>query len=350
MALKLLRCGAGPPVTALAVPYGRPSERYRHLARLGEEHVNLSSYDIAAIVPCHNEALAVGKVVADLKAAVPAMRVYVYDNNSTDGTDEIARAAGAIVRYEHSTGKGNVVRRAFSDIDADIYVMVDGDDTYEVGAVPEMIERLMSGPYDHVLGVREQVTDTAYRAGHEAGNRAFNVLVSKVFGMPVNDMLSGYRVMSRRFVKSFPALSREFEIETELTVHCANLRVPCAEVAVGFRDRPEGSESKLSTYRDGLKILRLILHLVRFERPVLFHSVLGALFVVVALILGIPVLVDYARTGLVPRLPTAVLASSIVLIGILLWMVGLILDAVAKSRREAARLNYLRLPAPPALD
>jgi glycosyltransferase involved in cell wall biosynthesis len=313
-------------------------------------HVNLSSYDIAAIVPCHNEALAVGKVVADLKAAVPGVRIYVYDNNSTDGTDQIAREAGAMVRYEHAKGKGNVVRRAFGDIDADIYVMIDGDDTYDASALPAMIEALVSGPYDHVLGVREQVSETAYRAGHEAGNRAFNVLVSKVFGMAVNDMLSGYRVMSRRFVKSFPALSREFEIETELTVHCANLRVPCTEVSVGFRDRPEGSESKLSTYRDGFKILRLILHLVRFERPVLFHSVLGCLFVVAALILGVPVLVDYAQTGLVPRLPTAVLASSIVLVGILLWMVGLILDAVAKTRREAARLNYLRLAPPPTHD
>lgn len=312
--------------------------------------MNLSSYDIAAIVPCHNEALAVAKVVADLQAAVPGIRVYVYDNNSTDGTDKIARDAGAIVRYEHAKGKGNVVRRAFGDIDADIYVMVDGDDTYDASALPAMIETLMSGPYDHILGVREQVTETAYRVGHEAGNRAFNMLVSSVFGMAVNDMLSGYRVMSRRFVKSFPALSREFEIETELTVHCANLRVPCAEVPVGFRDRPEGSESKLSTYRDGFKILRLILHLVRFERPVLFHTVLGSVFVLIALILGAPVLVDYARTGLVPRLPTAVLASSIVLVGILLWMVGLILDAVAKTRREAARLNYLRLAPPPSLD
>jgi glycosyltransferase involved in cell wall biosynthesis len=307
--------------------------------------MDLTGYDIAAIVPCHNEALSVARVVEDLRAAIPGVTVYVYDNLSTDGTDEIARAAGAVVRYETTKGKGNVIRRAFGDIDADIYVMIDGDDTYDASAAPTMIQALLDGPHDHVLGVRRVTTQTAYRSGHAAGNRAFNALVSRVFGTPVNDMLSGYRVMSRRFVKSFPAVSREFEIETELTVHVTSLRVPSIEVPVDFKDRPEGSESKLNTVRDGLKILSLILHLVRHERPILFHGVIGTLLMLAAGGIGAPVVVEYARTGLVPRLPTAVLASSLVILGVLVWMVGLILDAITKMRSETARLNYLRLSA-----
>ena len=308
--------------------------------------MDLAAYDIAAIVPCHNEALSVSQVVKDLQEAIPGVVVYVYDNQSTDGTDEVARAAGAVVRYEEARGKGNVVRRAFGDIDADAYVLIDGDDTYDAHAAKQMIEALLEGPRDHVLGIREAATATAYRSGHAAGNRAFNWLVSRVFGTPVNDMLSGYRVLSRRFVKSFPAVSREFEIETELTVHCTSLRVPSAEVPVGFRDRPDGSESKLNTYRDGLRILALILHLLRHERPILFHGVIGAALVLAALALGAPVVVEYAQTGLVPRLPTALLASSLVILGVLSWTVGLILDAIATMRREAARLNYLRYDPP----
>jgi glycosyltransferase involved in cell wall biosynthesis len=302
-----------------------------------------TDYTIAAIVPCHNEVAAIGTVVADLKAAVPGIIVYVYDNLSTDGTDEAARAAGAIVRYENTKGKGNVVRRAFSDVEADIYLLIDGDDTYDAFAAPRMIDELVSGPFDHVLGVRKQITETAYRAGHEAGNKAFNRLVSNLFGTPVNDMLSGYRVFSRRFVKSFPAVSREFEIETELTVHCMSLRIPHVEVEVGFKDRPEGSESKLSTYRDGFKILRLIAQLVRHELPIAFHGALGSLVILVAVILGIPVIVDFIQTGLVPRFPTALLAASLVLLGAVIWTVGVIIDAVTKARREIARLFYLGL-------
>jgi glycosyltransferase involved in cell wall biosynthesis len=196
---------------------------------------------IAAIVPCYNEAIAIGKVVADLRAAVPEMTIYVYDNRSTDDTAEVARAAGAVVRHEMRPGKGNVVRRAFGDIDADVYVLIDGDDTYEASHLPEMIDTLLSGPYDHVLGVRRHESDTAYRAGHHLGNRMFNRLVGGLFGEPVSDMLSGYRVFSRRFVKSFPALSREFEIETELTVHYMSLRIPATEIDISFRDCPEGS-------------------------------------------------------------------------------------------------------------
>lgn len=296
---------------------------------------------IAAIVPCYNEELAVEQVVRDLKAAVPEMLVYVYDNNSSDRTAEVAAAAGAIVRREELKGKGNVVRRAFADVDADIYVMIDGDDTYDAAALPGMIETLRNGPYDHILGVRQETTGTAYRPGHALGNKAFNVLVGSIFGATVNDMLSGYRVMSRRFVKSFPAASREFEIETELTVHVMSIRAPQTEVEVGFKDRPAGSESKLRTYHDGFRILSLILQLVRHERPLFFYGIVGTLLVLVGVILGIPLVIEFADSGLVPRFPTAILAVGIGLLGALAWTIGLVLDGVLKARREASRLNYL---------
>jgi glycosyltransferase involved in cell wall biosynthesis len=302
---------------------------------------------IAAIVPCYNEAAAVGKVVTDLLEAVPGIHVFVYDNNSSDGTDEIARAAGATVRYENRKGKGNVIRRAFGDIDADVYLLIDGDDTYDAFAAPEMIRTLLEGPYDHILGVRQDDPDaTAYRPGHEAGNRAFNTLVGRIFGLPVSDMLSGYRIFSRRFVKSFPALSKEFEIETELTVHTMNLRIPQTEVPVGFRDRPEGSESKLSTVKDGLKILSLIAHLIRYERPLSFHGILGGVFAVVAIVLAIPLFVEFGETGLVPRFPTAILAGLLMVIAFFTWLVGFVLDGITRSRRETSRLTYLMYAAP----
>jgi glycosyltransferase involved in cell wall biosynthesis len=301
---------------------------------------------IAAIVPCYNEEAAVGAVVCDLKHAVPDMTVYVYDNNSTDDTAAAAASAGAIVRTERRKGKGNVVRRAFADIDADIYLLIDGDDTYDAAAAPAMIAALQNGPLDHVLGVRRVAEGkSAYRPGHEAGNRMFNRLVGFLFGETVTDMLSGYRVFSRRFVKSFPALSREFEIETELTVHTMRLRVPQTEIGVGFKDRPDGSESKLRTYHDGFRILRLIGQLLHHERPVMFYGLGAVLATLVGLILGIPVVVEFWETGLVPRLPTAVLASSLILIAILTFMVGLILNGVLRAREEAARLQYLRWPA-----
>jgi glycosyltransferase involved in cell wall biosynthesis len=308
--------------------------------------VKPEALEIAAIVPCHNEETAITQVVTDLKAAVPGITVYVYDNLSTDNTVEVARAAGAIVRHEHNKGKGNVVRRAFADVDADVYLLIDGDDTYDVAAAPAMIQTLLEGPYDHVLGVRKQVTSTAYRPGHSAGNRAFNRLVSGVFKSQVSDMLSGYRVFSRRFVKSFPAVSREFEIETELTVHSMSLRVPQTEVEVGFKDRAEGSESKLNTYSDGFKILSLIFQLTRHERPLMFHGLLGALFAVAALVLGIPVIVEFAETGLVARFPTALLAASLGIIAALIWLVGFVLDGTTRARREVARLFYLGLAGP----
>ena len=302
---------------------------------------------IAAIVPCHNEAAAIAKVVTDLRRAVPGMQIYVYDNRSTDGTDAIAREAGAIVRYEDLKGKGNVIRRAFGDIDADVYLLIDGDDTYEAEAAPGMIKTLLDGPYDHVLGVRKEAQSTsAYRPGHAAGNRAFNRLVSAHFGLPVTDMLSGYRIFSRRFVKSFPALSREFEVETELTIHSATLRLPQTEVEVGFRDRPEGSESKLNTVKDGVKILNLIVHLIRYERPLAFHGVVGAIFALVSVALAVPVFVEFAETGLVPRFPTAFLAASLMIVGVLTWLVGLVLDGVTRARRETSRLTYLGYAAP----
>lgn len=301
---------------------------------------------IAAIVPCYNEEAAIASVIADLRAAVPEMSIYVYDNASTDKTVEVATAHGAIVRQEFTKGKGNVVRRAFADIEADIYVLIDGDDTYAVRDLPEMIAALKSGPYDHVLGVRKETEAGAYRPGHALGNRGFNWFVSGVFGSPVSDMLSGYRVFSRRFVKSFPALSREFEIETELTVHAMSLRVPQKEVSVGFKDRPAGSESKLRTYHDGFRILSLILGLIRHERPMMFYGLVGALLALIGVVIGIPVVIEFFETGLVPRFPTAILALGIILMAFMSWMIGLILDGVLKSRREFSRLNYLSHEAP----
>jgi glycosyltransferase involved in cell wall biosynthesis len=301
---------------------------------------------VAAIVPCYNEAAAIAKVVADLKAAVPEATVYVYDNASTDDTVEVAKAAGAVVRSESLKGKGNVIRRALADVDADVYLMIDGDDTYDAAAAPRLIEALLEGPLDHVTGVRTPEDEGAYRSGHEMGNRAFNKVVSVIFGHPVNDMLSGYRVFSRRFVKSFPAVSRAFEIETELTVHAINNRVPQAEVPVGFRDRPEGSESKLRTYHDGFRILRMIARLLHHERPLFLYSTLAALFALLGIGLGIPVVVEFARTGLVPRFPTAFLAASLVVVSGLTLLIGILLDGLRKIRQENTRIAYMRMPAP----
>lgn len=301
---------------------------------------------IVAVVPCHNEQGAIGRVVNDLQQHVPGIEVYVYDNNCSDDTAEEAKAAGAIVRQENDPGKGNVVRRAFADIDADVYLLIDGDDTYDVADAPHMIETLLSGPYDHVLGVRRQVTNTAYRSGHETGNKLFNSLITFAFQRPVSDMLSGYRVMSRRFVKSFPALSTQFEIETELTVHTVDNRMPHIEVPVGFRDRAEGTESKLRTYHDGFRILRMFSLLVFHSRPFLVHAVAASLLTIVGLLVGVPVIVDYVRTGLVPRLPSAVLASSLILLAGVALLMGVVLSAEARGRREISRLFYLTHAGP----
>lgn len=308
---------------------------------------NFRSPSVVAIVPCHNEDAAVGKVLADLRHHLPHAEVYVYDNCSTDRTAEVAREAGAHVRTETEKGKGNVVRRAFADLDADVYLLVDGDDTYDIADAPAMIDTLLSGPYDHVLGVRQQISSTAYRAGHESGNRAFNRMVSFAFRREVTDMLSGYRVFSRRFVKSFPALSREFEIETELTIHAVNARVPQVEVPVGFRDRAEGTESKLRTYHDGFRILRILSQLLFLERPLLVNGLLTAALGLVALVLGLPVVWDFVQTGLVPRLPTALLAAALMIMAGVFLVLGVLLNGLVVSRREASRLFYLRLAAPP---
>jgi glycosyltransferase involved in cell wall biosynthesis len=299
-------------------------------------------YRIAAIVPCHNEEAAVAKVVADLRTAVPGITVYVYDNCSTDGTVDEALRAGAVVCSEPLKGKGNVVRRAFADIDADVYLLIDGDDTYDAAAAPAMIERLVAENLDQVIGVRH---GSAYRTGHETGNKALNMIVTSIFGDSMGDMLSGYRVFSRRFVKSFPAVSREFEIETELTVHSLALRIPSAAVPVAFRDRAEGSESKLRTYRDGWRILNVILTLTRHERPIYFFGLLATLLAFVSGVLAYPVVSEYLDTGLVPRMPTLFVASFLVVISCLCLMIGLILDGIRKSRHEASRLSYMRHPA-----
>lgn len=301
---------------------------------------------IAAIIPCYNEEVAVGKVISDLQTALPEMEIYVYDNNSTDETSRVASEAGAIVRREERKGKGNVVRRAFADIEADVYLLIDGDDTYDASAAPMMIRTLLDGHYDHVLGCRRpEDNESAYRPGHEQGNRMFNRVVSFLFGSQVTDMLSGYRIFSRRFVKSFPALSREFEIETELTVHAMELRLPQTEVMVGFKDRPEGSFSKLSTFRDGWRILSLIARLFALQKPGMVYGVLAAIAFLLGFAFGIPVVLEYFETGFVPRLPTALLSSSLVIISLLSAVVGLILTGVLRGRQESMRLAYLRYPA-----
>jgi glycosyltransferase involved in cell wall biosynthesis len=301
---------------------------------------------IAVLVPCFNEEAAIGKVVADFRAALPAATVYVYDNNSTDKTSEVASAAGAVVRRELTRGKGNVVRRMFQDIEADIYVMVDGDDTYEAAVAPKLVDRLLDEHLDMVVGRRIETHQEAYRAGHRLGNAVLTGLVSKLFAANIVDMLSGYRVFSRRFVKSFPSFSREFEIETELTVHAMQMRMAVAEVETNYKERPPGSTSKLRTFRDGWRILMTITNLVRNERPLMFFALLALLFAGVAIALGIPVILDYLDTGLVPRFPTAILASALMVISVISLATGAILDLVAHVRREAKRLVYLQHPAP----
>ncbi|MGX1562754.1 glycosyltransferase family 2 protein [Streptomyces sp. NPDC055506] len=301
---------------------------------------------IACVVPCHNEEAAIGKVVRDLRAALPEAVVYVYDNASTDRTVEIARGAGAIVREEPRKGKGNVIRRAFADVDADALLLIDGDDTYDATRARDLVDLLFEGPYDQVVGARRVTVDGAYRAGHAVGNKVLTGTVRSLFGNDVTDMLSGYRVFSRRFVKSFPALAREFETETEMTIHALHLRLPTAEVVVDYRVRPAGGESKLRTYRDGWRILRVILDLARRERPSLVHTVIAGVLALVSLILGIPVIADFIETGTVPRVPTAILAAAIMTIAALVLLVGYILESLTHMRQEQSRLVHLSYPAP----
>jgi glycosyltransferase involved in cell wall biosynthesis len=304
---------------------------------------------LAVLIPCCNEAVAIPKVVADFHAALPGATVYVYDNNSTDGTADAARAAGAVVRRETQQGKGHVIRRGFADVEADIYVLVDGDDTYDAAAAPEMVRRLLDEQLDMVTGRRvseAEVADAAYRRGHRFGNRLLTGLVASVFGARVSDMLSGYRVFSRRFVKSFPALSSGFEIETEVTVHALELGMPVGEQPTRYKERPPGSRSKLRTWSDGARILRTIMLLVRQERPLQVFAWAGLALLLAGFVVGVPVIVEFHRTGLVPRLPSAVLATGLVLLSFLSFACGMILDSVARGRKELRRLAYLAMSAP----
>lgn len=308
--------------------------------------MNNSHPRVAVVLPCYNEEAAIAETVAGFRAALPGADIYVYDNNSRDRTVEIARGAGAIVRSERTQGKGNVVRRMFADVEADVYVMADGDLTYDPNAAPAMVQMLLDEQLDMVVGTRQHEVAEAYRGGHVLGNKLFTGLLSKLFGRSFTDIFSGYRVFSRRFVKSFPVLSAGFEIETEISVHALELKMPVGEVGTRYGARPEGSASKLSTYRDGWRILKTIGTLYRVERPVLFYGSVAALLAIVALVLAVPLLLTYLDTGLVPRMPTAILVTGMVIVAVLSFFAGLILDTVTRGRREMRRLAYLSHPAP----
>ncbi|HWA68279.1 MAG TPA: glycosyltransferase family 2 protein [Rhizomicrobium sp.] len=301
---------------------------------------------IAVLVPCYNEEAAIAKVVGDFRAALPGAAIYVYDNNSTDQTRARAAEAGAVVRTESRQGKGNVVRRMFADIEADLYLLVDGDDTYDAAAAPVMIARLVALGADLLTGRRVHSDAGAYRPGHVLGNKLLTGLTSWLFDVQLSDMLSGYRVFSRRFVKSFPLTSQGFAIETEFTVHAVRLLMPLTEMDTRYKERPAGSLSKLNTYRDGLRILGFIAYLVREERPLMFFTVIAAILAGVALLIGAPVVQEYMTTGLVPRLPTAVLATGLMVIAFLSLTCGLILDTVTRGRWEAKRMAYLAISGP----
>jgi len=301
---------------------------------------------IAVLLPCYNEEAAIAATVAGFRTALPQATVYVYDNNSRDRTREVAAKAGAIVRTERQQGKGYVVQRMFADVDADIYVMADGDLTYDPAAAPKMIELLLADQLDMVVGTRRHEEKEAYRRGHTLGNKLFTSLLAGLFGRSFSDIFSGYRVFSRRFVKSFPVLSAGFEIETEISVHALELKMPVGEVETAYGARPEGSHSKLSTYGDGWRILRTIVTLYRVERPALFYGVISIVLLLAALILAAPLAVTYMQTGLVPRFPTAILVTGMTIIAVLCFFAGSILDTVSRGRREIRRLAYLSLAAP----
>ncbi|HKR25066.1 MAG TPA: glycosyltransferase family 2 protein [Allosphingosinicella sp.] len=311
--------------------------------------VEISELTIAVLLPCYNEEAAIAQTVAGFRAALPLARIYVYDNNSSDRTREVAASAGAIVRAERMQGKGHVVRRMFADVEADIYVMADGDATYDAAAAPALVARLLDEQLDMVVGARrEDGEGEAYRRGHRLGNRLFTGLLASLFGRSFSDVFSGYRVFSRRFAKSFPALSRGFETETEISVHALELAMPVAEVETAYAARPEGSHSKLSTWRDGWRILKTIVHLYRIERPVLFYGSFALFLAALAIVLAVPLALTFLETGLVPRLPTAILATGLMILAFLSFFTGLVLDTVVRGRREVRRLHYLSLPAPGA--
>ncbi len=305
-----------------------------------------TDYRLAVLVPCRNEGLTIAQVVKEFRTTLPEAEIYVYDNRSTDDTTSQAKAAGAIVCYEPQPGKGNVVRRMFADIDADIYILVDGDNTYEVEAIPKLIDQLLTNNLDMMVGARRSAKEDkqAYRLGHRSGNLFLTGVVKLLFGAQLKDMLSGYRVFSRRFVKSFPALSSGFEIETELTVHTLELKLPFAEEYTLYGSRPPGSESKLKTFTDGWRVLGTAILLFKEVRPFLFFSIISIILGLISFVLGVPLLMTYFNTGLVPRFPTAILAASIMLLAFLSFTCGLILDSVARGRREVKRMTYLSYP------
>ena len=305
---------------------------------------------IAVLVPCYNEETAIAKVVTDFRVALPDATIYVYDNNSKDQTMARAAEAGAVVRREPRQGKGNVVRRMFADIEADLYVLVDGDDTYDAAAAPGMVAQLVADGADLLTGRRIHTQADAYRPGHVLGNKLLTGLTGWLFDVHLSDMLSGYRVFSRRFVKTFPLKAEGFAIETEFTVHAVRLMMPLSEMDTSYKERPAGSVSKLNTYRDGFRILFFIAYLLREERPLLFFSLVAAALGAVALLIGAPVVQDYLATGLVPRLPTAVLATGLMIIAVLSSACGLILDNVTRGRWEAKRIAYLSIPGPQDLS
>jgi hypothetical protein len=302
-------------------------------------------YSIAVVIPCRDEEVPIGRVVTEFQAALPGAVVYVFDNNSTDRTTAVAQSAGAVVRTEHLQGKGHVVRRAFADVEADIYVLVDGDGTYDAGSAPAMVELLVAQGLDMVTGKRIPRDEAAYRRGHRFGNWLLTGIVRTVFADRISDMLSGYRVFSRRYVKSFPALAAGFETETEFTIHALELRMPLGEIDTPYNERAEGSTSKLRTIADGITILRTIVLLVKEGRPLAFFSTCAGLLLLSGLGLGTPVVLEFMRVGLVPRFPTAILAMGLVLLSFLSLACGLILDSVARGRRETKRFAYLANPA-----
>lgn len=302
---------------------------------------------VAVLVPCYNEEVTIASVIDSFRGVLPDATIYVYDNNSQDRTVAVARAAGAVVGQESLQGKGNVIRRMFADIEADVYVLVDGDATYHAPSAREMVDLLLLDRLDMVNGTRITEVEAAYRPGHRLGNAVLTGIVRSIFGDRITDMLSGYRVFSRRFVKSFPALSGGFETETEFTVHALELGMPIGELETPYRERPPGSQSKLNTVRDGIRILLTIMRLVKEERPLPFFALSGAALFLVALVLIGPVLTEFARTGLVPRFPTAILATGLVGLAFLSFTCGLILDSVSRGRTEVKRLAYLAVPLYP---
>ena len=322
----------------------RARSRPGHASDHGE-YAAPSPPSVAVLIPCFNEEVAIGKVVVDFQEALPEARIYVYDNNSIDRTAIRARHAGAVVRAEALQGKGHVVRRMFADIEADIYILVDGDDTYDAKAAPAMAKLLIERRLDMVSAARDTPEPAAYRLGHKLGNAVLTGMVHYVFGSGISDLLSGYRVFSRRFVKSFPALASGFETETEFTVHALALNMPVAEIRAPYRSRPVGSLSKLNTIVDGIRILREIVTLIEHERPLRFFAFIMAILLAAALVLGMPVILTFAHTGLVDRLPTAVLSASLVLLAFLSLTVGLVLDAVTHGRKELKRIAYLAIPS-----